>query len=249
MKKFIRKEDVSQAGRFVLLYGATGVGKTTTILQTAKDPILYIQTEPRSLKPSLDAANRPTLDIDIFEYKDWAGLLDLVKDHDTLARYKTITVDSYSHLISICLSSEIDAQAFEARSEKEQEVKSLFGQVKLTQEGYGVLASQMLRLTAMLGKLSRKGYVVIITCLLQENPKWNRGLAAGPALKGKEFPINMPGFFDLIGLVESRQDVDGNIIYPPTVRFQSPDDSFVAKWTGAGKRTSGPLNITKILNL
>jgi hypothetical protein len=33
------------------------------------------------------------------------------------------------------------------------------------------------------------------------------------------------------------------------VRFASPDDSFVAKWTGAGTRTQGPLDITKILNI
>ena len=249
MSKFLRKEDVSQTGRFVLLYGPTGVGKTTTILQTALEPILYIQTEPRSLKPSLDAAGRPNLDIDIYEYKDWGGLMDLVRDSVSLDSYATITVDSYSHLISICLSSEIEAQAFDARSEKEKDVKALFGQVKLTQEGYGVLASQMLRLTSALGKLSREGHVVLVTCLLQENPKWNRNLAAGPALKGKEFPVNMPGFFDLIGLVETRQDSDGNILYPPMVRFQSSDDSFIAKWTGTGKRTSGPLNITKILNL
>ena len=93
------------------------------------------------------------------------------------------------------------------------------------------------------------GKVVIVTALLQENPKWNRELAAAPALKGREFPVNMPGFFDLIGLVESRTDGDGKLIYPPRVRFQSPDDSFVAKFTGAGNKTQGPLDITKILNL
>ena len=109
------------------------------------------------------------------------------------------------------------------------------------------MASQMLRLTAMLGKLSQAGHAVIVTCLLQENPKWNRTLAAAPALKGREFPQNMPGFFDLIGLVESRQDEDGNVLFPPMVRFQCSDDSFLAKYTGIGKRTSGPLNITKIL--
>ena len=93
------------------------------------------------------------------------------------------------------------------------------------------------------------GKVVIVTALLSESPKWDRELAAGPALKGREFPINMPGFFDMIGLVEPRTDDEGNIIYPPRVRFQSPDGSFVAKFTGSGKQTQGPLNITKILNI
>jgi hypothetical protein len=116
-------------------------------------------------------------------------------------------------------------------------------------EGYGGLSSHMFRLTAALGRLSQAGKIVIVTALLTENPKWNRELAAAPALKGKEFPANMPGFFDLIGLVEHRKDDNGKLVYPPRVRFQSPDDSFVAKFTGVGNKTQGPLNINKILML
>jgi hypothetical protein len=212
-------------------------------------PIMYIQTEPRSLKPSLDAAGRPDLDIDVAVYEDYAGLIEFVAQPDNFKRHKTIVVDSYSHLMSVGLSTEIEDQAHEARTDKEKQVKPLASQTKLSQEGYGVLSSLMFRLTAALGRLSRLGKIVIVTALLQENPKWNRELAAAPALKGREFPVNMPGFFDLIGLVESRTDGEGRIIYPPRVRFQSPDDSFVAKWTGVGSRTEGPLNITKILGL
>jgi len=232
----------------VCIYGPTGVGKTTSIIQTAPAPIIYIQTEPRSLKPSLDAAGRPDLDIDVAVYEDWAGLIEFVTQPKNSERHKTIVVDSYSHLMSVGLSTEIEDQAHEARTEKEKAVKPLASQTKLSQEGYGALSSLMFRLTAALGKLSRMGKVVIVTCLLQESPKWNRDLAAAPALKGREFPVNMPGFFDLIGLVEPRTDGD-KIIYPPKVRFQSPDDSFVAKFTGAGNRTQGPLDISKILNL
>ena len=164
-------------------------------------------------------------------------------------RYRTIIVDSYSHLMAVGLSSEIEDQAWEARDPRERETKPLVSQTKLSQEGYGGLASQMFRLTAALGKLSRMGKIVIVTALLTESPKWNRELAAAPALKGREFPVNMPGFFDLIGLVEQRTDAEGKIIYPPLVRFQSPDDTFVAKWTGPGSRTQGPLNITKIISI
>jgi hypothetical protein len=91
------------------------------------------------------------------------------------------------------------------------------------------------------------GKVVIVTALLQENPRWNRELSAAPALKGREFPANMPGFFDLIGLVQTRTDGKGNVVYPPLVRFQSPDGSFLAKFTGKGTRTEGPLDISKII--
>src|SRR5512139_1332258 len=247
--KILTKQELSQEGRLILAYGGTGVGKTTSILQSAPEPILYIQTEPRSLKPSLDAANRPNLDIDVAVYEGWTGLMEFVTNPKNFERHKTIVVDSYSHLMSVGLSSEIEDQAWEARDPREKETKPLVSQTKLSQEGYGGLASQMFRLTAALGRLSRMGKIVIVTALLTESPKWNRELAAAPALKGREFPANMPGFFDLIGLVEPRTDADGKIIYPPRVRFQSPDDSFVAKFTGVGTRTQGPLNIAKILSI
>ena len=247
--KILSKQEVAQNGRFMLLYGGTGVGKTCSSLQTAPDPVMYLQTEPRSLKPSLDAAGRTDLDIDVAVYEDWAGLIEFVANPKNFGRHRTIVVDSYSHLMSVGLSTEIEDQAHEARTEKERAVKPLASQTKLSQEGYGALSSLMFRLTAALGKLSRAGKIVIVTALLQESPKWNRELAAAPALKGREFPVNMPGFFDLIGLVEPRTEGDGKIVYPPRVRFQSPDDSFVAKWTGVGNKTQGPLDISKILSL
>ena len=245
----LTKDQIDQAGRFILLYGGTGVGKTTSILQSAPDPVCYIQTESRSLKPSLDAAGHPDLDIDVAVYEDWNGLMEFVANPKNFERHKSVIVDSYSHLMSVGLSSEIEAEAFEARDVREKQIKPLVSQTKMSQEGFGGLASLMFRLTAALGRLSRAGKVVIVTALLQESPKWDRELAAAPALKGREFPVNMPGFFDLIGLVEPRTNGEGQVTYPPRVRFQSPDGSFVAKYTGPPEgKTEGPLNIQKILN-
>ena len=245
--KILSKTELSQGGRLILLYGPTGVGKTTSILQTSPEPILYIQTEPRSLKPSLDATGRENIDVDVAVYEDFLGLMEFVANPKNCERHRTVVVDSYSHLMSVGLSSEIEDQAFEARDPKEKLTKSLVMQTKMSLEGYGGLSSHMFRLTTALGKISRMGKVVVVTALMAESPRWNRELAAAPALKGREFPINMPGFFDLIGLVEPRTDAEGKIVYPPRVRFQSPDDSFVAKFTGAGTKTQGPLNINKII--
>jgi hypothetical protein len=160
-----------------------------------------------------------------------------------------VVVDSFSHLMSIGLSSEIEDQAFEARSEKERQMKSLTSRTKLSQEGFGTLSSWMLRLTAALGRLSQGGKVVVVTALLDERPKWDRDMSCAPAFKGREYPTHCVGFFDLVGLVQQRTDDEGSVIFPPRVRFQSPDDSFVAKWTGVGSRTQGPLDISKILNI
>ena len=65
-----------------------------------------------------------------------------------------------------------------------------------------------------------------------------------------QFNLNVPGAFDLIGLIQPRYDDDGNRIYPPMIHFEG--DGFVCKWTGqrpmAGN-VCGPLNFKKILNL
>jgi hypothetical protein len=246
--KILTKQEIDQPGRMILLFGLTGVGKTVSVLESSPEPVMYLQTEPRSLKPSLDAIGRE-VDVDVAVYQNFPGLMQFVTNPQNVERHRTIVVDSYTALMSINLSMEIEDEQFEARPEKERAVKSLASQVKLSQEGFGTLSSHMFRLTAALGKLSRLGKIVIVICLLQENPRWDRDLAAAPALKGREFPTNCPGYFDLIGLVETRTDNDGKIVYPPRVRFQSLDGSFTAKWTGVGTRTHGPLDISKILNL
>ena len=242
----IPKKDIKQTGRMVLIYSETGGGKTVSTIQSAPDPILYIQTEPRSLKPSLDAANRPDVDLDVAEYTNFTDLMAFLAKQDNFTRYKTVVLDSLTHLAAICLSSEIEDEAFDARSVEEQRKKPLVNRTKLSMEGYGGLSSNLFRLTNLFGKLSLDGKIVIFTCLLDERPKWDRALAAAPALKGREYPNSMPGFFDLIGKLEDRVK-DGQVVYPPIVRFHSPDGDFTAKFTGNGKN-AGPLDFGKILN-
>lgn len=245
--RIIKKEEIKKSGKSILLYGEAGVGKTVSILSGAPDPIAYIQAEPRSLAPSLEAANRPELDVEVMIAENFADLKESLSQPDIFARHKTIVTDSYSHLMNISLSAEIEDEAWDARTDEERSKKPLVSQSKMSMEGYGGLSSQMFRVTDLLCKYATQGKTVIVTARLQENPKWNRALSAAPALKGREFPTNMPGFFDLIGLVTPRVDEKGDIIYPPYVQFSSPDDSFIAKYTGAGRRTEGPLNLEKIL--
>jgi hypothetical protein len=173
-------------------------------------------------------------------------------DVSNFERHKTIVVDSATHLMNIQLSGELEDEAFKARNEEEQLVKPLISSVKLSMEGYGAISTQMIRLMKKLSILRKAGKTVIVTALLDQNPRWDRDLSAGPALKGKEFPSALPGFFDLIGMVKHHV-VDKKIVYPPLVFFESPDQSFLAKFTGtkpAGVDTMiGPLNFQSILQL
>ena len=245
--KIIKKDKLPDQGKLILIYSDTGVGKTTSALQSAPDPILYLATEPRNPKVSIDAANRPGLDIDLAFYESWQDTMDFLTDDKNTKRHNSIIADSFTYLMNVSLSSEIEDEAFDSRSDAEKLVKPLVNQAKMTMEGYGGLSSQMFRMMKILGRLSTMGKVVIVTALMQEAPKWNRELAAAPAFRGREFPNNMPGFFDLIGFVQPRHDEDRNIVYPPWVSFESPDGSFMAKYTGTGKRRAGPLNFEKIL--
>jgi hypothetical protein len=46
--KTINKRDLPEQGKLILVYGNTGVGKTTSIFQSAPDPLLCVATEPRN---------------------------------------------------------------------------------------------------------------------------------------------------------------------------------------------------------
>ena len=250
MKVRPREEVESSEGAMVLIYGPTGSGKSTTAIQTSPLPILHINFEPRSIAPSIRAANRKDLQLDCIDYTSYPALVEFLANSKNVKPYRTVIFDSLTHFL-IDLSQEIESENFDSKSEAEKSVKPLTGQSKLTLEGYGVLATLSFRVLGMLGRLSRNhGKVIICICLLSENPKYNRALGGGPSLKGRELASSMFGYFDLVGCVSSRQNGDNRIAFPPLVRFTSPDDSFVAKYTGPpNAKTQGILNIQKILEM
>lgn len=253
MKIYKRKELSESAGDLMLLYGSAGVGKSVTTIQTAKEPIIYLMVEPRSVEKFVVASGRDDVDIDFAFYEGFESLMEFVNNMDNFNRYNTIVVDSISHLIAISLSDEIVEEGFEALDVKSKKGidKPLTMRAKMSMEGYGTLGGSMLRFTNSLSKLSQQGKVIVCLARLEENPKYNRMLSAAPALKGQEYSKHMQGFFDFIGLCESRTDAEGNVIYPPVVSFEG-DGSFMCKWTG--KRPEGGaqnkvLHIQKILDV
>lgn len=233
MSKIKSIDESPDTGKVVLLYGETGVGKTTSIFQTAPLPMLYISTEPRNPKISLRASGRvyQPNDIALYEYEDWNDLGMLLTNDKEMSRFHTVVVDSLSYLMNVRLSNEIEDEIFDAKDDDEKAVKTIINSSKMSQEGFGGLASQMSRLIKMLGGLTRNGTDVILTALLAEHPKWDKALAAAPALKGREFPSNLPGSCDLIGYVRGRIK-DNKKVFPPVVLFESPDDEYLCKFTG-----------------
>lgn len=260
--KALKPSELKSSGRMIMIYSATGVGKTVSILRSAPQPIAYIQTEPRAVQPSIDAALEAAMEadkpiklrigkeLDVFQYDGIEDFIETLAKEEPFKRHTTISVDGYSHLMNVVLAEEITTEAFEARSDADKKKKRLAGQTKMTVEGQGVRNQLMFRCTNLLMKHAQAGKIVIITALEQSAPKWNRELSAAPALSAREFPINMPGFFDLIGILESRFDKEGKLIFPPRVRFEpdaNDDDDFICKYTGVGKRRSGLLDFTMIL--
>ena len=244
----IHKSPEVTEGRLILLYSETGVGKTTTTLQTSPEPILYIQFEERSVAPSLSAVGRE-IDVDFAPYTNYTELLEFVNNDSNFERYTTVIADGITHLSNIALSGEIEDQTYDSLSDEDKAVKPLIKKTKMSMEGWGGLAGNLFRFTRAMGRQARLGKIVIMTALLKENPKYDRTLAAAPDFKGKEYPNSMPGFFDLIGKLSSRVDDEGCIIYPPFVEFDSPDNDFLCKFTGVkpGKRAAGLLNVAKIV--
>jgi len=245
--KIYRTEELSDSGDIILAYGATGVGKSVSVLQSAPEPIMYFLTEPRNPLKFIHATGRTNIDVDFGFYTEWQDMFDWFSDHDNTARHQSIVIDSLTFLSNIALNFELIDEHYESKTAKEKSDKALVMRTKLSQEGFGGLSGQLLRFTNMISQLSQEGKTVILLALLEQNPKFNKELVGAPALKGKDFPKALPGFMDFIGLVEPRRDGNDEIIYPPSIDFRG-DAGYLSKWTGYGTPGRGPLNIKKILD-
>lgn len=244
-------QDLSTAtkrGNFILIYGKSKVGKSATCLATAEDPIFWMLMERGQVDLTLKAIKRPDLRLKVGYYEGWDDLLDVTDDLNNFKNIKTLLFDGLTHIMNIHLSDELMEESFDAR-DKSKIDKELSSRAKMTPENYGVLSKQMVRLMKAFERLTVNGIDVICTARDQDAPKWNKSLSCGPALAGKEFPRDIKGFFDFIGLIESRFDEDGNVIYPPLASFDD-DGTYLSGWTGI-KPASGVVrkqfNVQKML--
>jgi len=247
----------------VLIYGETNVGKSTSSLASLPEPILDIVTEPRDPEIALRAIGRK-VDVtfvmieDVEEVSDFLGEKSLELRQGKLP-YKSILLDSGSYLLNVAMMMKAEAQTAEAGVFKSRQKvggvvvekfeRPFIDETKLDYSAWGAIGRHMMRITALLGEFARNGVVAVMTALLDKEPKWDKTgrLKAAPAFAGRYYAVNCPSYFDLIGLVTTRTDEKGEVVYPPLVSFGSPNDDFVAKWTGPRVNPVGVLDFKKIL--
>ena len=243
-------------GDVLLLFSETGEGKTVTSLKTCRLPVEIIYTEPRDIKKSLIAAKRPELYepgmCNVVYYDTFTPAMEYVATHD-FKGINTVILDSITQTM-ILLLQEITSDAYQERVNDPKKradaiAKALTNEVKSSVEDYGALSGQMKRLTGAIAKLSQNGRTVILLARLQENPRYDRSVMAGPALTGKDFSKDFAGWCDFIGILTTNKDKDGKTVYPPLVSFDK-GSSYLAKWTGIMPELgvkNKPLDIQKIL--
>lgn len=249
-ERVIGKSEVKNAV-IAMAYGDTGVGKTVSTLLTAPKPIYYLEIEPRRVEQTLGSKMKyfKENELIIARPECFADVMDFFvpEEAERLNKkgIKTVVVDSLSHLMNVILLGEIEEETARAKVfSKDRELVNL-GRTDMA--GYGAASSIMTKLCNRFRFFVDHDINVICLALLQDNPKWNKELYACPAFVGKSFNRDFPAYFDLIGMVLPRKQ-RSKTVYPPKITFVSPDNDFVAKWTGNNvAKASGLLDWSKII--
>jgi hypothetical protein len=80
---------------------------------------------------------------------------------------------------------------------------------------WGAIGSTMKRITAQLNRISQMGGVTVVMTAWDDPD----AIVKRPLFLGKDFPRVVAGYFDFIGLVETRYNNKNEIVYPPLVDF------------------------------
>jgi len=266
-KVFIIDDDnlESHHGKFICIYGDSATGKTVNTLATAPDPILWVTTEQRDFKLSVDVVNnirkesglKPVRFVLMLHEKfiqTVTFLNDIEKGlNEAGSKYsyeeiQTVFFDGLSFFHNISLPGEI--QQFDFEQKKDRATLRSLMRVDLGQKGDSNQA--VFRIFRLLKICSGSyGKIVIVSCLETERPKWDQEYEYGPVLGGREVPDNFPGLFDLAGRISHRYKKNkktGEIVkvYPPMISFDE-GKGFWAKYTGSEGRKEGQMNWRKIL--
>ncbi len=257
------EEIVRSKGKFILVYGKTGVGKSTSCIATLPQPILSVFVEDKDPYSSIEALDSmevagkgspDSYDIKFIKPTSNTEIIDnlnmvLAEIEKGTFKYKSVIFDTASMWMNVKMMGDLIDENQKATKGLPKK-RPLVDEVRMTLDMYGALAMRMIRLTKMFQRISQKGIVVVWIAQAMDTPKWDVTLACTPNFSGQQYNRQYEQFFDIIGLVQSRADEQGNEIYPPAISFKSPDNSFTAKWSGRHlKHYTAQFDFKKILEL
>lgn len=243
----IRKIEKERTAFLGLFYGETGVGKTYTTITTSPTPILYIQIEPRLLETCLGSTINQFSEeqLTIIEPENFTDLFNFLSDPTNIekitSKYKVIVVDSLSYLAQILLS-EIEEETGKAEV-FDTKRRPLTNYTRTDLAGYGAVSGWLKRFTKLLGNYVTRRIPVICLSIVMQDPRFDSSKTYYPAMVGREYPIVLPSYFDIIGYIVPNSPSP----YPPKVLFDS-DGSFLAKWVGNRKNIPNIYSISNIID-
>lgn len=190
---------VASSGVKVLVYGQSGVGKTTLIRTTPSPIILSAEAGLLSLAGS---------DIPYIEVHSLAELAEiwmwLARSKDA-AKYKTVCLDSISEIAEVCLA------------EAKQTLKD-------GRAAYGEMADRMAKMIRAFRDLS--GRHVYFTAKIDKSESDTGARLFAPSMPGKTLTQQLPYYFDEVLALRLVNDKDGNTVRS---LMCAPDTMWTAK--------------------
>lgn len=260
--EIVRGTDLKEnKGRFGMVYGVSKVGKSTSCIESMPKKLLVLHCERRNPDSSFEAIENKYPDIrskvDFGLLQKQEELLDVL--HLEILKtakngiftfnnteYRSLLVDSLSHFLNVEVITEMENQTKKAEIFKIR--RDIIDSYRLDEMAYGSLASIGHRICNVLKTISQQGIFVIVVASGVENPKWNRALVFAPGFAGKKFGNEFMVHLDFCGMVHQRTNEQGEILYPPYISFKSPNNDFVAEWTGRHlPKHTGIFDFKKIL--
>ena len=179
-----RTSDVSADGLKALVYGASGVGKTT-LIKTMPSPIIL----------SAEAGLLSLADTDI-PYIEITTIDELVEAYNWLSseeadQYKSVALDSLSEIAEVVLTNEKKVS-------------------KDPRAAYGTLIDKMGEMIR--GFRDIKGKHVLFTAKIEKLQDEQGRILYGPSMPGKNLPQSLPYFFDMVFAMRAEKNDEGETV-------------------------------------
>lgn len=177
-------KDVAASKITVLVYGASGAGKTT-LIKTLGNGVIIISAEAGLL--SLKGTDIPV--IEVHTYSDLIEAFNYVLENR--GSYKTVVLDSISEIAEVVLQAEKD---------KAKDARLAYGNLS-------DLMSNMIRMFRDLPDLN-----VYFTAKLEKSQDETGRMMFFPSAPGSKVPQYLPYFFDEVFALRVEKDSEGKVI-------------------------------------